>query len=78
MVVILWQTGNETIQSYLRNTHTIGSWEIPRVLIWFVMPIGSFFTILEFLRLAWLTSGPLRGERPTHAPTPQIDPTLGA
>jgi len=61
MTVVLWQTANETIQSYVRNTHTIGSWEIPRTLIWFVMPIGSFFTVLEFLRSAWVVSGPLRG-----------------
>ncbi len=62
MAVVLWQTTTETLQDYVKNVHTTGSWEIPRVYVWFVMPIGSLFTVIEFLRAAWLASAPLRGE----------------
>ena len=54
MTVVLWQTLNATIEAYVRNTHMLGSWEIPRVLVWWVMPLGSFGMVVEFLRAAWL------------------------
>lgn len=54
MIVVLWQTLNGTIEAYLRNSHMLGSWEIPRVLVWWVMPLGSLGMVIEFLRAAWL------------------------
>jgi TRAP-type C4-dicarboxylate transport system permease small subunit len=54
MSVVLWQTLAATIEAYVRNSHMLGSWEIPRVLVWWVMPVGSLGMVIEFLRAAWL------------------------
>lgn len=66
MAVLFWQATSETIQTYTRNTQTIGSWEIPRVLVVVVMPIGSFFASLEFLRVASSHITTLRGTSPNR------------
>ena len=54
MSVVLWQTLGATIEAYVRNSHMLGSWEIPRVLVWWVMPLGSLGMVIELLRAAWL------------------------
>ncbi len=54
MSVVLWQTLGATIEAYVRNSHMLGSWEIPRVLVWWVMPLGSLGMVMELLRAAWL------------------------
>jgi len=85
MAVVFWQATSETIQTYTRNTHTIGSWEIPRVFVVVVMPIGSFFAALEFLRVGWWHIQELRGkttnpgtsERPPTTDSPTDSPLHG-
>lgn len=63
MVVMLWLTWNGTLDSYVRNVHTVGTWEIPQYLVWMVMPVGSLFTCIEFVRSAWVDAGRLRAGR---------------
>jgi len=54
MSVVLWQTANETYTAYIKNFLTVGSFEVPRWIVWVAMPIGSLFIVLEFVRRSWL------------------------
>jgi len=63
MAVMLWLTWSGTVDSYVRNVHTVGTWEIPQYLVWMVMPVGSLFTFIEFARSAWVDAGRLRAGR---------------
>jgi TRAP-type C4-dicarboxylate transport system permease small subunit len=63
MAVTLWLTWNGTLDSLVRNVHTVGTWEIPQYLVWMVMPVGSLFTCIEFVRSAWIDAGRLRAGR---------------
>ena len=54
MTIVFWQTANETYTAYIKNFLTVGSFEVPRWIVWVAMPIGSLFMVLEFVRIAWL------------------------
>lgn len=64
MAIVLWQVATQTLDEYVKNVHTTGSWEIPRAIVWIAMPVGSLFTTIEFLRAAWIAGAQLRGGSP--------------
>lgn len=61
--ILLWAGLNATISAWISGALTIGSWEIPRAYVWSIIPIGSAFLVVEFVRFA-ATAGQaaLRGE----------------
>ena len=79
MAVVTWQTASETITAFVSGYLTVGSFQIPRWLVWVVMPVGSLFTVLEFLRAAWLSLSSLRGDGDPASALPELpyamDPT---
>lgn len=70
MAIVLWQTANETYTAYIKNFLTVGSFEVPRWIVWVAMPIGSLFMVLEFLRRSWLDLMAARhvGDDPSEDP----------
>lgn len=69
MAVVTWLTWNGAVDSFVRNVHTVGTWEIPQFLVWMVMPVGSLLTTIELFRSAWLDAVRLRtGDIPEPPP----------
>lgn len=54
--ILFWAGLMATINAWLTGALTIGSWEIPRAYVWVVMPIGSAFLVVEFVRSAILAA----------------------
>jgi TRAP-type C4-dicarboxylate transport system permease small subunit len=50
--VLLWQGVEATWDTFSRNQHMARAWAIPRWTILVIIPLGSFFMVLEWLRAA--------------------------
>jgi TRAP-type C4-dicarboxylate transport system permease small subunit len=50
--VLLWQSIEATWDTFSRNQHMARAWAIPRWTILAIIPVGSFFLVIEWLRAA--------------------------
>jgi C4-dicarboxylate transporter, DctQ subunit len=68
--LLFWESLNATLQAFQRGVLTVGSWEVPRGFVWMIMPLGSFFLIVEFLRGSLIA---LAGARKPIAPRAAVE-----
>jgi TRAP-type C4-dicarboxylate transport system permease small subunit len=50
--VLCWQGLDATLDAYTRGVIIARSWRVPRWIVWALIPVGSFFITIEFIRVA--------------------------
>lgn len=60
--VLLWQGAEATWDTFSRNQHMARAWAIPRWTVLVIIPIGSFFLVLEWLRAGMRSAHAARSE----------------
>jgi TRAP-type C4-dicarboxylate transport system permease small subunit len=63
-MVLLWQTLDATLATFARGHMVARAWQVPRAAVWAIMPVGSFFLTLEFLRAAIRSARAARSGHP--------------
>jgi TRAP-type C4-dicarboxylate transport system permease small subunit len=51
-IVVFWQGLDATLEAFNRQQVIARSWRVPRALVWSVIPLGSLFLTIEFIRAA--------------------------
>lgn len=70
--VLLWQGIDATLDAFRRGQSMARTWAVPRWLVWSIIPVGSFFLLIEWLRAAVRCWRAARSEQPPEAP-PRVD-----
>ncbi len=52
MAVLCWQGLEATLDAFTRGQMIAKTWRVPRAAVWAVIPFGSFFLVVEFIRAA--------------------------
>lgn len=60
--VMLWQGIDLTIDALVRGQTMARTWNVPRWLVWSIIPIGSFFLTIEWVRVALRSFRATRGD----------------
>lgn len=61
--VMLWQGLDATLEAFNRGQMVARSWRVPRAAVWMIIPIGSFFLVIEFIRAAVRSAHATRDEQ---------------
>ena len=69
--VLCWQGLDATIDAAQRGQMIARSWQVPRAAVWGIIPFGSFFLTIEFLRAAVRSAHAAR--TPGDGPDPLLD-----
>ena len=73
--VLLWQGLDATLDAFTREQYIARSWRVPRAAVWAIIPVGSFFLTIEFIRLA-IRSAYLSTREPTFADHVRDEPAV--